>query len=154
MMNDHDAAKEALKRRRGKGIDVAIVLGGHGLGDEHDSPGLEETSGEYEHDAENPQEEKSEELGLAPEVKDGADTHLGEDVATARPAVDGDQMATDEELGDAGDLHGGDENMVGSSQSGHDMGKLLGPGHAKSGLRHRAFHALIGKKPGQLKHKE
>jgi hypothetical protein len=61
--------KDALKRRRGQGLDISIILGGEPM--EHLAEGAERSEdGETEN-------EKLEAMGLAPEIVDG-DAPMGE----------------------------------------------------------------------------
>jgi hypothetical protein len=145
-----DMMKEALKRKRAKGLDIAIVLGGH---PGSDTAATEGGVGATDEQPDKEDEDKSEDLGLAPDVED-ADTHLGEDEAGPRGAVLGDKLATDEELGDTSDHPedlkemtpemGGGAPMKGAGHPLQHMGKLLGAG-GKSGLRNMAFKAHMPK---------
>lgn len=149
--------KEALKRRRGKSVDIAIVLGGHpGESDSKPEEGLGDPEDASDSDV---KDETSEDLGLAPDVED-ADTHLNEQDPPEREAVAGDKFAVDEELGDPSDhpeadgapamsgtkgipLGGAPKGPMhkGSSQAMQHMGKLIGSsGH---GLRSRAFNTHV-----------
>lgn len=75
---DYQNSLEALRRRKGQGLDLTIVLEG------------------------NPEDEKQEldELGLAPMIDEALDEPYSD---APRDAVDGDMHAIDEELGDEQD---------------------------------------------------
>lgn len=61
-----DAMKEALKRRKGRGIDITLILGGEG----EPEMGPEALMGKEKSD----EEEELRETGLAPEVEDQMET--------------------------------------------------------------------------------
>jgi hypothetical protein len=103
-MDQHAEMKEALKRRRGKGIDLTVVMGGH----KDETPGAKQGPDEELHD-----DQSAEDRELAPDVHDGGNADADHD-----PLDEGQPNLH-------GELSGDHEKQHESDGAEHPMEKML-----------------------------
>ncbi len=115
---EHDHMKKALQSRRGKGLDISIVLGPHDGGPHAGSPG--NTEKEYEHDKKN--------TDLAPPPDHPLDVDHAAGVPSPHPA----------DASPMGELH--DSDLLGGMTE-HD--KADTSGRAPRSLGERARRDMI-----------
>lgn len=130
---------EALKRRRGRGLELTIVIENGGEGQDAKLLTDDGMDGGEMDDAENA---KTEELGLAPDILD-AESPDNARPDVARATQDGSEGAIDEELGDTDNAADDEGDM--KMPSPDEMLSMLGKGRP-NGLRARAARDY-GKRP-------